>query len=148
MVSRKVLVFLRQWVEQWTIYRASRLHLAWKMALWCRVCLVIKLYKVVLVFFFRGWTASGGLRPPLWGSLVTHSHTHHTREDSNRRDPYLTTHITHMRQTSVPPVGLEPAIPASHRPTRWTARPTGSEILWHSIGKFTINSRERRHLST
>jgi tetrahydromethanopterin S-methyltransferase subunit F len=29
---------------------------------------------------------------------------------------YLTTHKTHKRQTSVPPVGFEPAIPASERP--------------------------------
>ena len=34
---------------------------------------------------------------------------------ARRRDLYLTTHNTHNRQTSMPPVGLELAIPASER---------------------------------
>jgi hypothetical protein len=33
-----------------------------------------------------------------------------------RRDLYLTTHKTKNRQTSMPPVGFEPAIPASQGP--------------------------------
>jgi hypothetical protein len=33
-----------------------------------------------------------------------------------RRDLYLTTHNTHNRQTSIPPVGFEPVIPVSERP--------------------------------
>ena len=33
-----------------------------------------------------------------------------------RRDLYLTSHNTHNRQTSMPPVGIEPTIPASERP--------------------------------
>ena len=36
------------------------------------------------------------------------------------RDHYLTTHNTRSRQTSVPPVGFEPAIPASERPQTHT----------------------------
>jgi hypothetical protein len=32
------------------------------------------------------------------------------------RDLYLTTHNTHKRQTSMPPTGSEPTIPASERP--------------------------------
>jgi hypothetical protein len=35
---------------------------------------------------------------------------------ARRRDLYLTTHNTHNRQTSMPPVGLEPKIPVSERP--------------------------------
>ena len=35
---------------------------------------------------------------------------------ARRRDLYLTTHNTHNRQTSMPPAGFEPAIPASDRP--------------------------------
>jgi hypothetical protein len=35
---------------------------------------------------------------------------------ARRRDLYLTTHNTHKRQTSMPPAGLEPTIPASERP--------------------------------
>jgi len=38
-------------------------------------------------------------------------------EGSDRhRDLYLTTHKTHMTQTSKPPAGFKPAIPASKRP--------------------------------
>ena len=33
-----------------------------------------------------------------------------------RKDLYLTTHNTHNRQTSMPPVGFEPATPAGERP--------------------------------
>jgi hypothetical protein len=33
-----------------------------------------------------------------------------------RRDLYLTTHNTHKRQTSMPSVGFEPAIPVTERP--------------------------------
>ena len=35
---------------------------------------------------------------------------------AHRRDLYLTTHNTHSRQTSMAPMGFEPAIPASERP--------------------------------
>jgi hypothetical protein len=35
---------------------------------------------------------------------------------ARRRDPYLTTHNTHNRQTSMPPVGFETTISASERP--------------------------------
>ena len=44
----------------------------------------------------------------------------------SRRDLYLTTNNTHNRQTSMPPAGFEPTIPASERPTQsigllWTS---------------------------
>ena len=35
---------------------------------------------------------------------------------ARRRDLYLTTHNTHNRQTSMPPLGFEPTISASERP--------------------------------
>ena len=35
---------------------------------------------------------------------------------ARRRDLYLTTHNTHKRQTSMPPAGFEPAIPAREQP--------------------------------
>jgi hypothetical protein len=35
---------------------------------------------------------------------------------ARRRDLYLTTRNTHNRETSMPPVGFEPAIPAKKRP--------------------------------
>jgi len=35
---------------------------------------------------------------------------------ARRRDLYLTTHNTHNRQASMPPVGFEPTLSASERP--------------------------------
>ena len=35
---------------------------------------------------------------------------------ARRRDPYLTTHNIHIRQTSMPPVGFEPTISAGEQP--------------------------------
>jgi hypothetical protein len=51
----------------------------------------------------------------------THTHTHirRTRLDEGstcRRDLYLTIHNIYKRQTSIPPAGFEPPIPAGERP--------------------------------
>jgi hypothetical protein len=35
---------------------------------------------------------------------------------ARRRELYLTKHNTHKRQTSMPPTGFQPSIPASERP--------------------------------
>ena len=43
-----------------------------------------------------------------------------------RRDLYLTTHDTHNRQISMPPVGFEPKISAGKRPCRSPAEIVGS----------------------
>jgi hypothetical protein len=51
----------------------------------------------------------------------SHSDTPHSvgalrmSDQPRRRDLYLTKHNTHKRQTSMPPVGFEPAIPGSDR---------------------------------
>ena len=37
---------------------------------------------------------------------------------ARRRDLYLTTHDTHNRQISMPPVGFEPTISAGERPSK------------------------------
>jgi len=39
---------------------------------------------------------------------------------ARRRDLYLTTHNTHNRQTSTPPVGFEPTLSAGERPQAYT----------------------------
>ena len=57
-----------------------------------------------------------------------------------RRDLYLTTHDTHNRQISMPPVGFEPTISAGERPAAarllrsWVRIPPGAWIfvLWVS----------------
>ena len=50
---------------------------------------------------------------------------------ARRRDLYLTTHVTHNRQISMPLVGFEPTISAGERPQAahllclWSGRPAG-----------------------
>jgi hypothetical protein len=45
-----------------------------------------------------------------------------------RKDLYLTTHNTHKRQTSMPPVGFETTIPVSERPKTYALDRTATEI--------------------
>ena len=56
---------------------------------------------------------------------------------ARRRDLYLTTHNTHNRQTSVPPVGFEPTISAGERPQTYVldraATETGSLVFLQDI---------------
>ena len=72
--------------------------------------------------FSHGTKAPGRRRPPHCpGFTITLRHTtlDTTPLDEwsvRRRDLYLAAHNTHKRQTSMPPAGLEPAIPASERP--------------------------------
>ena len=51
---------------------------------------------------------------------------------ARRRDLYLTTHNTHNRQTSVPPVGFEPTISEGERPQTYALdrAATGTGICW------------------
>ena len=44
---------------------------------------------------------------------------------ARRRELYLTTHNTHNKQTSMPPVGIEPAISAGGKPQTYSLRPRG-----------------------
>ena len=52
---------------------------------------------------------------------------------ARRRDLYLTTHNIHNRETSMPPVGSEPAIPASERPQTFALDRSAT-----GIGKISI----------
>jgi hypothetical protein len=76
----------------------------------------------IFVFVPHGATAPSGPGPPHYrGFTITLRHTTVGRTplhegSARRRDLYLTTHNSHKRQTSMPPVGFEPAIPASARP--------------------------------
>ena len=62
-------------------------------------------------------------RPSSFTQLLYHTQGHTTvgrtpldERSAHRRGLYLTTHSTHSRQISLPPVGFEPAIPAGERP--------------------------------
>jgi hypothetical protein len=57
---------------------------------------------------------------------------------ARHRDLYLTTHNTHKRQTSMPPAGLEPKIPASERPQTYALdrEATGIGPKFKYVDKF------------
>jgi hypothetical protein len=59
---------------------------------------------------FRGFTITKCDREAIFGRTPL------DEGPARRRDLYLTTHNTHKRQTSMPPVGFEPTILLSKRP--------------------------------
>ena len=54
---------------------------------------------------------------------ITVGRTALDKRSARRRDIYLTTHNTHNRQTSMPPVGYKPTISAGERPQTLGLRP-------------------------
>jgi hypothetical protein len=77
-----------------------------------------------IFFFSYGSTALYGPGPPRFVRFHGHTHLRHTtvgrtpldEGPARRRDLYLTTHNTHKRQTSMPPLGFEPTVLVSERP--------------------------------
>jgi hypothetical protein len=86
--------------------------------------------------FFFGSTVLVGL-----GLLIVEVSTSHSVGLGPRRDLYLTTHITHRRQTSMPPAAFEPAIPEREWPhTHALDRAaTGIGLLQDNRSKFTTS---------
>ena len=83
--------------------------------------------------FFHGWTALVGLdllmfEVPSSFSDTTFGRTPLDEWSDRRKDLYLTTHNTRNRQTSIPPVGFEPAIPTSDRPQTYALDHTTTGI--------------------
>jgi len=83
------------------------------------------MYSNHCVFCFLG----GGATAPQWTGVSSFTKfLDHTQRratvgrtlldewSARRRDLYLTTHNTHNRQTSMPPVGFQPTISAFERP--------------------------------
>jgi hypothetical protein len=65
---------------------------------------------------FGSWPPLTRLRDHTHFRHITLGRTPLNEWSARRRDFYLTTHNTHKRHTSMPPVGFEPTIPASERP--------------------------------
>jgi hypothetical protein len=71
---------------------------------------------------------------------LAHTHTHTIGRtfldewSAHAKTSYLTTHNPHKRQTSMPPVGFEPAIPASERPQAHALDRAAT-----GIGRITFN---------
>jgi hypothetical protein len=75
------------------------------------------------LFIFPGSAAQRGVWPPRITRFLDHTQRRATvsrtpldKRSARRRDLYLTTHSTHNRQTSMPPVGFEPTIAAGELP--------------------------------
>jgi hypothetical protein len=80
-------------------------------------------HKIFFFFFPMARQPLGGLGLLIFRGFTITQFTHTTlgrtplhERPARRRDLYLTTHNTHKRQTSMPPAGFEPTIPASERP--------------------------------
>ena len=63
---------------------------------------------------------------------ITVGRTPLDERSASHRDLYLTTHNTHNRQTSMPPVGFEPTVSAGERPQSYTLgrAATGTGVCW------------------
>ena len=89
----------------------------------CNYLAVNKQCLMLLVdsFFYPGATSPTGPEASL-SRIYSHVKTHHTRWDcsgrviSSSQRPLLDNTQHSQRQTSVPPAGFEPTIPASERP--------------------------------
>ena len=86
------------------------------------IYMCIYIYIYILFFCCGAATQRGSWPPHTWGILdhtqrrTTVGRTPLEEWSARRRDLYLTTHNTHNRQTSMPPVGFELTISAGERP--------------------------------
>ena len=107
------------------------------------------LYEVCLFVFCA--TAPSGARASSLSRFLHHTQRRTTvgrtpldEWSARRRDLYLTTHNTHNRQTSMPPVGIEPTISAGERPQTHALdrTATGTGCLWRRNRNFIYNLDE------
>ena len=101
----------------------------------------------------------GATAPPQWAMAsitrfpdhnqrrTTVGRTHLDELSARRRDLYLTTHNTHNRLTSIPPVGFEPTIWGRRVAAELRVRPRGHwDRIWKWIPVFIcLNISNNRH---
>ena len=122
----------------------------WRSSKKYKVCLESKIFTPVLsgifviylficlFLFFLVWPIlhthyrSRGLLPYLLSLNDTHTHTLGRtllgEESARRWNFYLTTHNTHNKQTSIPPAGFKPTIPAIELPRTHALDGAATEI--------------------
>jgi len=76
---------------------------------------VLTVRSTIHLFFSWRFHPIPGHGIPIQGFAITPGRTPLDEWSARRWDLYLTTHNTHKRQTSMPPAGFEPTIPASER---------------------------------
>ena len=129
------------YTEQWYV-----IQVCWQLA-GVLILTVCNLYSgYIRSFFPLAQQPPSGPGPPHSQGILDHTQRRNTVSwtplgewSARRRDLYLTTHNTHNRQTSMPPVGFEPTISA--RETPQTGRPlgpahkiiTGTNRRWKNI---------------
>ena len=100
-------------------------------------------YLFIYLFIFGAATQRGPWPPLSWGFLdhtqrrTTVGKTPLNEWLARHRDLYLTTHNTHNRQTSMPPVGFETTISAGERPQTYALdrAATGTGIYFITFWK-------------
>ena len=112
-----------------TLSPANSANILFPRNLVCFRCIIVKystVNKCDCLFVF--WLSSPQwARPSSFTRFLDHTQRRTTvgrtpldEWSARRRDLYLTTHNTHKRQTSMPPVGFEPTISAGERPQTYT----------------------------
>ena len=82
----------------------------------------LPIFQSTFVFPPHGCSKRSRVMASPYGTSRWHSDAPHffrtplDKWSARGRDLYMTTHSTHKRQTSMPPAGSEPTIPASERP--------------------------------
>jgi len=117
---------------------------------------LLKLFNWNQIFFCCGVVTQRGSWPPhSWGFLdhtqwrITVSKTPLDEWSARRIDIYLTTHNSHNRQISMPPVGLDPTISAGERQQTYAldraATETGTYIVLSYVNRNLTLSETRWH---
>ena len=103
----------------------------------------IWLFHNEIVQFFCGAATQRGSWPPHSWDFLDYTQRRTTvcriapdEWSTRRRDLYLTTHNTHNRQTTMPPVGFEPTISTGERPQAYALDRTATGTDKNSI---TVN---------
>ena len=96
----------------------------------------------MVIFFFLWRNSPTGARAAPFLRFVDDTVAHHSQ---SCKYLYLKTHNTHNRQTSMPPAGFEPALPASERPLGSATIGMRIRNLRRSQGRKTGKTRSNLH---
>jgi hypothetical protein len=96
-------------------------------------------------FLFHGARAHCWPGPPHYRSFkITLNHTTLGRTlldewSARHRDLYLTTHNNQNRETTMPPSGFQPTIPANERPQTQALDPAATRIGWNFLYTYKLS---------
>ena len=132
MVSPSIISSLRLYIQHqvyviqvlWLLARSHRACIVWCCMYSLRLLMIDgQNVRNMWILFVFGATAPQWARASSFTRFLDHTQRRTTigrtsldEWSARRRDLYLTTHKTHNRQTSMPPLGFEPTISAGERP--------------------------------